>query len=50
MKYFTIDNENNITAHVNRQAARDTGAGVFSGTCCRLDRRADIGARLLDVE
>ncbi|MBZ5619279.1 MAG: hypothetical protein LAQ69_11240 [Acidobacteriia bacterium] len=30
MKHFTIDAENNITAHASRKAARDTGAGVFS--------------------
>ena len=27
---FTIDTENNITAHSSRKAARETGSGVFS--------------------
>ncbi len=30
MKTFTIDNENNITVHESRKAARETGAGVFA--------------------
>jgi hypothetical protein len=30
MKHFTIDAENHITVHASRNAARDTGAGVFS--------------------
>ena len=30
MKHFTIDTENNITVHVSKKAARETGAGVFS--------------------
>jgi hypothetical protein len=30
MKYFTLDNENDITLHSSKKAARETGAGVFS--------------------
>jgi hypothetical protein len=30
MKTFTIDNDNNITVHTSRKAARETGAGVFA--------------------
>jgi hypothetical protein len=30
VKHFTIDTENNITVHASRNAARDTGAGVFA--------------------
>src|SRR5260370_27202977 len=30
MKTFTIDADNNITTHLSRKAARETGAGVFA--------------------
>jgi hypothetical protein len=30
MKMFTIDTDNNITVHLSRKAARETGAGVFT--------------------
>jgi len=49
MKYFTIDNENNITAHANRQAARDTGAGVFSTEVQFADLIGPDNKRLLDI-
>ena len=49
MKYFTIDNENNITAHANRQAARDTGAGVFSSEVQFADLIGPDNKRLLEI-
>src|ERR1019366_2112181 len=49
MKYFTIDAENNITAHANRQAARDTGAGVFSTEVQFADLVGPDNKRLLDI-
>ena len=49
MKYFTIDNENNITAHANRQAARDTGAGVFSTEVQFADLIGPDNKRLLEI-
>ena len=49
MKYFTIDNENNITAHANRQAARDTGAGVFSSEVQLADLIGPDNKRLLEI-
>ncbi len=30
MKHFTIDNENNISVHASKKAAREMGAGAFS--------------------
>jgi hypothetical protein len=29
MKYFTIDADNNITFHLAKKAATETGTGVF---------------------
>jgi hypothetical protein len=49
MKYFTIDTENNITVHANRQAARDTGAGVFSNEVQFADLIGTDNKRLLDI-
>src|ERR1039457_6221514 len=49
MKYFTIDAENNITAHANRQAARDTGAGVFSTEVQLADLIGPNNQRLIEI-
>ena len=49
MKYFTIDAENNITAHANRQAARDTGAGVFSTEVQVADLIGPNNQRLIEI-
>ena len=49
MKHFTIDNENNITVHANRQAARDTGAGVFSTEVQFADLIGPDNKRLLEI-
>ena len=49
MKYFTIDAENNITVHANRQAARDTGAGVFSTEVQLADLIGPDNKRLLEI-
>jgi hypothetical protein len=49
MKYFTIDADNNITCHANRQAARDTGAGVFSTEVQLADLIGPDNKRLLEI-
>src|ERR1039457_6647122 len=49
MKYFTIDAENNITVHANRQAARDTGAGVFSTEVQFADLIGPNNQRLIEI-
>ena len=49
MKYFTIDAENNITIQANRQAARDTGAGVFSTEVQLADLIGPDNKRLLEI-
>src|ERR1039458_9452625 len=49
MKYFTIDAENNITVHANRQAARDTGAGVLSTEVQFADLIGPNNQRLIEI-
>ena len=49
MKYFTIDAQNNITAHSNRKAARETGFGVFSSVEQFADLIGPDHQRLLDI-
>jgi hypothetical protein len=49
MKHFTIDNENNITAHADRQAARETNLGVFSTEEQFTDLIGPDNKRLLNI-
>jgi Protein of unknown function (DUF3489) len=49
MKHFTIDNENNITLHANRQAARGTGAGVFASEIQFADLIGNDNKRLIEI-
>ena len=49
MKYFTIDSENNVTVHANRQAARDTGAGVFCSEVQLADLVGPNNQRLIEI-
>jgi Protein of unknown function (DUF3489) len=49
MKYFTIDSENNITAHASRQAARDTGAGIFASEIQFADLIGNDNKRLIEI-
>jgi hypothetical protein len=49
MKYFTIDSENNITVHSSRQAARGTGAEVFSTEVQFADLIGSDNQRLLAI-
>src|ERR1700686_942332 len=49
MQHFTIDDENNITLHTSRKAARDTGAGVFSTENQLADLIGPDSKRLLEI-
>ncbi len=49
MKHFTIDSENNITFHVFRKPARETGNGVFSTEEQFADLIGNDNQRLLDI-
>jgi hypothetical protein len=49
MKHFTIDAENHITVHASRNAARDTGAGVFSTEEQFADLIGPDSKRLLEI-
>lgn len=49
MKHFTIDAENNITAHASRKAARDTDAGVFATEEQFADLIGPDNKRLLEI-
>jgi hypothetical protein len=49
MKHFTIDAENNITVHASRNAARDTGAGVFANEVQFADLIGPNPKRLLEI-
>jgi Protein of unknown function (DUF3489) len=49
VKHFTIDTENNITFHASRNAARETGSGVFSTEEQFADLIGNDNQRLLDI-
>jgi hypothetical protein len=49
MRHFTIDDENNITIHDSRKAARDTGAGVFSTEEQFADVIGNDNKRLVEI-
>jgi hypothetical protein len=49
MKTFTIDNENNITVHASRKAARETGAGVFASEEQFADLIGPYNKRLVEI-
>ena len=49
MKRFTIDAENHITVHASRNAARDTGAGVFANEVQFADLIGPNPKRLVDI-
>jgi Protein of unknown function (DUF3489) len=49
MKHFTIDAENNITVHASRNAARDTGAGVFANEVQFADLIGPNPKRLVEI-
>jgi hypothetical protein len=49
MKHFTIDAENNITVHASRNAARDTGAGVFANEVQFADLIGPNPKRLIEI-
>jgi hypothetical protein len=49
MKHFTIDAENNIIVHASRNAARDTGAGVFANEVQFADLIGSNPKRLVEI-
>jgi hypothetical protein len=49
MKHFTIDAENNITVHASRNAARDTGAGIFANEVQFADLIGPNPKRLVEI-
>jgi hypothetical protein len=49
MKHFTIDEDNNITVHASRKAARDTGAGVFGSEEQFADLIGPDSKRLVEI-
>src|SRR5579871_2828918 len=49
MKHFTIDADNNITLHVSRKAARETGASVFSTEEQFADAIGNDNKRLIEI-
>ena len=49
MKTFTIDNDNNITVHPSRKAARDAGAGVFASEEQLAELIGADSKRLVDI-
>jgi hypothetical protein len=49
MKHFTIDAENKITVHASRNAARDTGDGVFASEVQFADLIGANPKRLVEI-
>jgi hypothetical protein len=49
MTTFTIDDDNNITAHPSKKAARDTGAGVFASEEQFADLIGPDNKRLVEI-
>ena len=49
MKAFTIDDENNITVHASRKAARDTGASAFASEEQFADLIGPDNKRLVEI-
>jgi Protein of unknown function (DUF3489) len=49
MKHFTIDQENHITVHASRNAARDTGAGAFANEVQFADLIGPNPKRLVEI-
>ena len=49
MKHFTIDAENNITAHATREEARETDAGVFASEEQFADLIGPNNKRLIEI-
>jgi hypothetical protein len=49
MKTFTIDDDNNITAHPFKKAARDTGAGIFASEEQFADVIGPDNKRLVEI-
>jgi Protein of unknown function (DUF3489) len=49
MKHFTIDAEDHITVHASRNAARDTGAGVFVSEVQFADLIGPNPKRLVEI-
>jgi hypothetical protein len=49
MKHFTIDAENNITIHASRNAARETGAGLFASEVQFADLIGPNPKRLVEI-
>ena len=49
MKHFTIDAENHITVHASRNAARDTGGGVFANEVQFADLIGPNPQRLVEI-
>jgi hypothetical protein len=49
MRHFSIDAENNITVHASRNAARDTGAGVFANEVQFADLIGPHNQRLVEI-
>jgi len=49
MKTFTIDDDNNITVHPSKKAARDTGAGVFASEVQLADLIGPDNKRLAEI-
>ena len=49
MKHFTIDAENNITAHATREEARETDAGVFATEEQFADMIGPDNKRLIEI-